>query len=207
MPGRSPDPPRPPDRSARLAGAASLALGLGLLALALPVAGAALSRLPGDRVVHDLRAGTGVTAADLGRLADSRRAAAGWRADPRDAAELALAQLLLAERAGPDRPTGAARLRAAERALTAGLASAPADPYAWTRLALVRWHLGRPAATVRAALAAARTAGPAARRLLPVQRALAARLTRTPDARSRDPGAPAPGVPDPAAAQRAAPDG
>ena len=96
MPGRSPDPPRPPDRSARLAGAASLALGLGLLALALPVAGAALSRLPGDRVVHDLRAGTGVTAADLGRLADSRRAAAGWRADPRDAAELALAQLLLA---------------------------------------------------------------------------------------------------------------
>jgi hypothetical protein len=157
----------------RLAGAIAVLLGAGLLALALPVAGAALTRLPGDAVLADLRAGEVRGSGDLTRLAESRRRAADWRRDPRDAAERAFAQLLLAERAGVQ---GRARLRAAERALTAALRAAPADPYAWTRLALVRWRLDRPAASVRAALEAARRTGPNSVRLSPLRRALTARL-------------------------------
>jgi hypothetical protein len=172
MPGRDRPPRLRGQGRARLVGAAGLLLGAGLLALALPVAGAALSRVPGDAVLRELRAGTAVDTPALRRFADSRRAALTWRDDPRDRAELALAALLLAERAD----AGRAPLLAAERALTAALRAAPADPYAWTRLALVRWRLDRPVDRVRAALDAARATGANNARLRDVQAALAARL-------------------------------
>jgi hypothetical protein len=165
-----------------VAGAAAVLLGVALLALAGPVAGAALSRLPGDAVLQDLRAGTARPPADLQRLLDSRATAGRWRDDPRDLTERALAQVLMAELLfAKARDAGPARLRAAERDLTAALGAAPADPFAWTRLALVRWRLGRPDRSIRAALDAARTTGPQSRRLQPVQRALAARLTAARD--------------------------
>jgi hypothetical protein len=139
-------------------------VGAGCLAAALPIAGAALSRLPGDAVLADLRAGAEPGSAELHRLADSRRRAADWRSDPRDAAARALAQIVLAERAG-----------------ARGRDRAPADPYAWTRLALVRWRLDRSSGSVAAALDAARRTGPHSARLDPVQRALTARLQERPD--------------------------
>jgi hypothetical protein len=166
-------------RSVRLAGGLTALMGAACLALAVPVAGAALSRLPGDSVLADLRAGAVVGSAELDRLSESRRRAADWRRDPRDAADLALARMLHAERAGTD---GRARLRQAERALMSALGAAPADPYAWTRLALVRWRLDRSAGSVRAALDAARRTGPHSARLAPLRRALTARLPEPPDA-------------------------
>jgi predicted Zn-dependent protease len=165
-------------RGVPAAGWITALLGAGCLAAALPIAGAALSRLPGDAVLADLRAGAEPGSADLHRLAESRRRAADWRSDPRDAAARALAQIVLAERAGA---RGRDRLCAAERALNAVLADAPADPYAWTRLALVRWRLGRSSGAVTAALDAARRTGPHSARLYPVQRALTARLRERPD--------------------------
>jgi hypothetical protein len=171
-------PRRESGRGARAAGWITALLGAGCLALALPIAGAALSRVPGDAVLADLRAGAAPGSADLHRLAESRLRAADWRSDPRDAAARALAQLVLAERAGSRDP---ARLRVSERALTAALAAAPADPYAWTRLALVRWRLDRPSGSVAAALDAARRTGPHSARLGPLQRALTARLQERPD--------------------------
>lgn len=159
-----------------------LLVGAGLVALALPIAAAALTRLPGDGVLRALRTDDPVTPADLERLADSRQAAWRWRTDPRDRAEFALARLLQAERAAPTHDgADGDKLRAAEAALTIALGTAPGDPYGWTRLALVRWRLGRPAPRVEAALAAARTTGPRVRRLRPLRRALAARLTAAPD--------------------------
>ena len=165
-------------RGVRAAGWITALMGAGCLALALPIAGAALSRLPGDAVLADLRAGEAGGSADLRRLADSRLLAARWRSDPRDAAARALAQIVLAERAGTNDP---ARLRAAESNLTAALAAAPADPYGWTRLALVRWRLDRSAGSVAAALDAARRTGPQSARLGALRRALMARLQERPD--------------------------
>ncbi len=165
-------------RGAHAAGWITALMGAGCLALALPIAGAALSRLPGDAVLADLRAGEAPGSADLYRLAKSRLRAADWRSDPRDAAAHALVQIVLAERAGSRDP---ARLRVAERALIAVLADAPADPYAWTRLALVRWRLGRSLGSTEAALDAARRTGPHSARLNPLQRALTARLQERPD--------------------------
>lgn len=179
MPGRSAAPQGTQTRR-RVTGAATLLLGAGWLALAVPVTVAALARLPGEAVLRDLRAGQAVATAELHVLADSRRAAARWRVDPRDRAELALAALLLAERAdaaGGDAARGR-QLRAAERELSLALGAAPADPYAWSRLALVRWRLDRPARSVRAALAAAQRTGPRVRRLQPLHRALDARIAK-----------------------------
>ncbi len=60
----------------------------------------------------------------------------------RDSAEgqgnLGLALALLAERNANDK----AMLEKAQHALVRSLSSAPADPYVWTRLAIVRQHLG-----------------------------------------------------------------
>lgn len=173
-----------PTPGARPAGAAAMLVGMALMILALPGLGAALSRIPGDPVLQDLRAGTPVAPAALWRLHDSRTAALRWRADARALAERALVDALRADTPafGPGTgATGAARLRAAERDLTAALGAAPADPYTWTRLALIRWRLGRPAASVQAALDAARITGPHNRRLRPLQHALAARLSGAPD--------------------------
>jgi hypothetical protein len=155
-------------------GALALALaGAGLLGLAVPVLGAAVVRLPGDPVIHALRDGAAVDRPDLHRLADSRRAARAWRLDARDLTDLAMAEAWLAEartvRGGaPPR----VRLLAAEQALAQAIRLRPADPYAWTRLAVVRHALDRPMAEVAAALEGARRTGPNTRRL----EALRARL-------------------------------
>ncbi|WP_156092491.1 hypothetical protein [Rhodovibrio salinarum] len=162
---------------ARRTGLAALLLGVGLLALAVPITGAALSRLPGDAVLRDLRADKAVGVRALNRLIDSRQMAGRWREDPRDLGDLVLAYLLLAERPAGD----PAHLLAAEQTVTAALRAAPADPYGWTRLALVRWQLGRPAESIRAALNAACTTGPNSTRLKAIQQALRAKFPAAPD--------------------------
>jgi len=73
MPRRNGNVPARPRSSDRAAGAAMLLVGAGLVALALPIAAAALTRLPGDGVLRALRTDDPVTPADLERLADSRQ--------------------------------------------------------------------------------------------------------------------------------------
>jgi hypothetical protein len=58
-----------------------------------------------------------------------------WRGDGRLRTDLGLAYLLLAEKLPRDDPEAGRALQAAIAALQAGLARAPANPYAWARLA------------------------------------------------------------------------
>jgi len=126
----------PSDRLRRLVGAV---LGLALLAEALPIAAAAIARLPGDAVLQDLRRGAPVPRAALDRVAGSRERALAWRERPADRAVLGLVHLLRADRAAGD-PT--AHLQAAASQLRRGLRGNPADPHAWVRLALAQARLG-----------------------------------------------------------------
>jgi hypothetical protein len=166
-------------RRRRLLGAGATALAAGLLiAEAGRLTAAAVLRLPGDGVLHQVQARAPVPPADLRRLIASRSAARAWQARPGDAKVLALAQLLL---------DGPAAAGPAARRLGDALAAAPADPYAWARLALVRLHLEAPA-QARAARAMAARTGPRApglaRAYAGLDRALAAARTGAGDARA-----------------------
>lgn len=144
-------------RSEILAGALSVAVGLAVLAAAVPLAGSGLAEVPGNSVLRQLHGGNpGPTA--LRGLIRSREASLAWRETGRAAKELGLAYMMLAESA-PEAER-ARQYALAERALLRGLASAPVDPYAWTRLALVRMALSRPPEEVARALGPALASGP-----------------------------------------------
>ena len=170
--GTTPDTTRtrpPPNRRGRagrlgiLAGALAIAAGLALVAAAVPLAGSGLAEVPGNAVLRHLHGGNpGPTA--LRRLIRSREASLTWRETGRAAKELGLARMMLAESA-PE-PERAAEYALAERALLRGLALAPVDPYAWTRLALVRMALARPPEEVARALGPALASGPNEQALL-----------------------------------------
>lgn len=142
--------------------ALSIAAGLALAAAAVPIAGASLAELAGNPVLQRLHGGNAGPAA-LRQLIRSREASLAWRETGRAAKELGLAHLMLAE-AVPEggRAQGYAL---AERALLRGLALAPMDPYAWTRLLVVRMSQARPPREIAPALAMALASGPNERRL------------------------------------------
>jgi hypothetical protein len=165
-------------RARRTLAAGLTALGAVLLVVeAGRVTAAAVSRLSGDAVLHRVQTRAhAVSPAGLRRLIDSRNAARAWQARPEDARVVALAQLLL------DGPAAAAP---AARRLGAALAAAPADPYAWTRLALVRLHLGAPV-QARAARAMAARTGPRAPGLANAYAGLDRALARAGEAGAAD---------------------
>ena len=140
-----------------MVGALGVTVGLALIAAALPLACSGLAEVPGNSVLKQPHAVSPGTAA-LRRLIGSREASLAWRESGRAAKELGLARMMLAESLA-----GAARDREyalAERALLRGLALAPVDPYAWTRLALVRMAQGHPPGEVAPALGQALASGP-----------------------------------------------
>ena len=145
-------------RAAGIALAAlAVGLGAGLLAAAVPIAGAGLAETPGNAILKRIHLAAPATA-DLRRLIRSREASLGWREKGRTATDLGLARMMLAERAGgAERAT---QLALALDALETGLGLAPMNPYGWTRLALVRMSHGRPASDVAPALSLAVHAGP-----------------------------------------------
>jgi hypothetical protein len=121
-------------------------LGLVLLALAVPRLAAALVELPGDRVLQTLRAGVPVTDAALEAAADTRALSLRLIETADTRRELGA---LLHTRAvrDPDAPDARAP---AGRALADGLARAPLDPFAWTRLATLATLDDRPEDALRA---------------------------------------------------------
>lgn len=155
-------------------GGPALLAGALLLALALPIAGASLIRLPAGPVLEDIRAGKAVSAPALRRARAILRRALAWREQPRGYFDLALLHLATAQSAGDDRRNR--HLRAAERALLRGLALAPVKPAAWSRLALVRYRLARPSSDVVAALRLAIATGPDETALAPARAELILRL-------------------------------
>ena len=76
-----------------------------------------------------------VQIADLATLADAQKAGSFWLGDGRVRTDLGLAYLLLAEMLPHDDPQADRYLTQAVDALKSGLARAPANPYAWARLA------------------------------------------------------------------------
>ena len=72
---------------------------------------------------------------ELKMLADAQRSGQLWLADGRLRTDLGLAYLLLAEKLPRGDTNAGAYLQRAIEALKAGLARAPANPYAWARLA------------------------------------------------------------------------
>jgi len=140
-----------------------------LLGLALGGAGVwhtweAVARLSGPIVAGGVVAGRGApprldAAAAQDLLAATRHAPPGPARDARRG----LAWLVLGDWA------------AAERSFGSALARAPADPVAWTRLALVRHRLGRAPDAVAAALGLALRTGPRVAHLAPLRGELALR--------------------------------
>lgn len=144
-------------RSGILAGALSIVVGLAVVAAAGSLAGSGLAEVPGNSILRHLHGGNpGPTA--LRRLIRSREASLAWRETGRTAKELGLARMVLAESAPA--AERARQYALAERTLLRGLALAPVDPYAWTRLALVRIALARPPEEVAHTLGPALASGP-----------------------------------------------
>jgi hypothetical protein len=104
-----------------------------ILVLAVPRLAAETLRLPGNHVLRAIEDGQSPSPRDLRILAASREHSLSWADAARAHADLGLAKLLIEESSqGTSRGVHIAE---ATRNLEASLSLAPADPYAWTRLA------------------------------------------------------------------------
>ena len=121
-----------------------LLLAVGLLYLGAPRTIAAFVSLPGNALLERIQIGESLSARDLEILIVSRERALAWVEAGRVQTELALAQLVLAKASGEDGGYDQAGVARAIESLRAGLARAPARPYAWTRLALAELESGGP---------------------------------------------------------------
>ena len=125
-----------------------LLLAVGLLYLGAPRTIAAFVSLPGDYVLEQIQIRESVSTRNLEILIISRERALAWVEAGRVQTDLALAQLVLAEASGEDGAYDQAGVARAIESLRAGLARAPARPYAWTRLALAELVAGGPSPEV-----------------------------------------------------------
>lgn len=160
-------------------GASGVVAGALLIAMAVPLAGASLIRLPAEATVNALYEGRPSATSDLRRVLAREEAARAWRDQADGALARGLAHLLLSEGARSDE-TALDHLRAAETALESGLRRAPARAHGWMRLAIARYRLGRPDEQVVAALAMAMRTGPRETRLAMVRAELILRLWPAP---------------------------
>lgn len=117
---------------------------------------------------------------ELDALTQALRASP-WRAD---LSRAALVQMLTAQQTGLESFRATTRLSAAQRDLRLGLAAAPADVFAWTRLAVSEARLGNQA-KAGAALAMALRVAPNERKLVAMQFDLAVVLWHHLDKRAR----------------------
>jgi hypothetical protein len=149
--------------------AVGVVTGLGaalLIALALPRLLASLTVLPSAPTLSRLQSLEPVDTTDLQRLVRNQRRALVWQASGRTWTDLGLAQLLLAERLGDEDPRSQPRFSAARQALIEGLSVAPANPFAWSRLAYAEAVLSSWSERAASALRMAFITGPYEPRLL-----------------------------------------
>lgn len=151
--------PEPHPRSGVAARAAvigvSLSLGALLLVLAAPRLYAEFLLLPGNPMLDAIEHNETITTGDLQRLRLSRERALAWTESGRARLELAAADILLAQREIGGGARYHALMEEALQALGDSLARAPADPYAWTRLAYARLAQGETAERIVPVLAMA----------------------------------------------------
>lgn len=130
----------------------ALAGGAALLTSAVPRTIAGFSMLPGDPVLEAIRLGEQVSVSELELLASSRQAGLAWIESGRGWTDLGLAQLRRVKNAGTWTAEGQRLLDESASSLRHGLALAPANPFAWARLAYVELVRGGPSKTVVEAL-------------------------------------------------------
>ncbi len=116
-----------------------VAFGIALIALAIPRTVSAYYLFQVDPTWQDARLDKQISLARLQRLRDGQLAAAAWLASGKVFGALAVTEIALAK-ADPEFRT--AWYRRAAGSTKAGLLSAPANPYAWTRLAYLRLQEG-----------------------------------------------------------------
>lgn len=120
--------------------------------------------LPGDPVLNAIQSGDDVRRSELEDLASSREAALGWIESGRAWTDLGLAQVRLANKAGLD--GGRRLLEESVSSLRRGLGLAPANSFAWARLAYVELARGGPSTAVTEALNMSMLTAPYEPRLL-----------------------------------------
>ena len=106
-----------------------------LLAAGVPRLLAAMAMLPGDPSLAEIEDGRPVDAAELALIIAGGQEARRYIADPRLNTDIALAQLLQIDRQAPGDAERHALLDQAVDQLRLGLASGPANSFAWARLA------------------------------------------------------------------------
>ena len=119
----------------RLIGFVVGAMAVALLAWGVPRTISAFVMAPSAPVLRKLQNLQAVQTEELEALVAAQRRGLTWSSRGRTLTDLGLAQLLIAERLGDDDPQKRQRIEDAIASLKSGLALAPANPYAWTRLA------------------------------------------------------------------------
>lgn len=109
-----------------------------LIALALPRTIGVLVSADGEPVLRKLQEQQPVSVEELSALVDAQQSGTFWLSDGRVYTDLGLGSLLLSENLPRDDPAAGAALQRAIAALEEGVARAPANPYAWSRLAYAR---------------------------------------------------------------------
>ncbi len=123
--------------STKMSPGLALALFVGTVMIVFGVARtiSAFSMLPGTPVLKNIQSLNSVQADGLELLIASRKRGLRWSDSGRAWTDLGLAQLLLATTEGIDGERRRSLVNEAIVSLNAGLALAPANPFAWTRLA------------------------------------------------------------------------
>lgn len=138
----------------------------GLLALSVPRLFADLTPLASAKTLSRIQNLQPVETADLERLVRNQRRALVWRSSGRTWTDLGLAQLLVAERLPRDDSRSGQQFDSAKQALIEGLSLAPANPFAWSRLAYAEAIVSGWSAPATAALRMAFITGPYEPRLI-----------------------------------------
>ena len=125
----------------RLVGLIMLVAAVLLLIWSVPRTLSAFMMVPSASVLRKLQNLQSVETADLETLIASQRRGMTWSNRGRTLTDLGLAQLLIAERLVDNDAVWREQTEEAIKSLKAGLAIAPANPYAWTRLAYGEFRL------------------------------------------------------------------
>ncbi len=149
--------------------ALTLIVGGVLLALGVPLAGEAITKISANPVLKRLQKHKSVPREQLEDLIRSREDALYWRESAGTWSELGLAQLLLASQAETDNQKKRDLKIASISSLKKSLARAPADAFVWTRLAYAQFLLSGPSPEVATTLRMALQSAPYEPRLFAVR--------------------------------------
>ena len=136
-----------------------------LLALGTPRLVAALVTLPSSPILGRMQNLKAVDAESLEILIAAQQRGLKWHETSRRWTDLGFSQILLANKSGAGKDRNALLGRAAD-SLRAGLAMAPSNSFAWTRLAYINMETGGPSPAMARKLRMAVARAPYSRRLV-----------------------------------------